>query len=219
MPEVLTDRTRVVFFETPGNPTLDVFDIATISARARAAGALTVVDNAFATPVNQSPLRHGADLVIYSATKYLGGRSDLTAGALVGPVDLLTPVAMWRKNLGQVFAPGTADRLRLFAIAPSLVASRASPPDRSPPPTTTSSTPSPKRSTRAGSAGRAPAQPRQPSLDVTGRPRIGWTGRARALRTPVRGYGRWVLDPRDRPPLRLVEAHAESPVSAADAAH
>ncbi|MFC5833591.1 trans-sulfuration enzyme family protein [Nonomuraea insulae] len=109
--EVLTGRTRIVFFETPSNPTLDVFDIAAISAQARQAGTLTVVDNTFATPVNQNPLQHGADLVIHSATKYLGGHSDLTAGALIGGADLLAPVAMWRKNLGQVIAPQAADLL------------------------------------------------------------------------------------------------------------
>ncbi|AQS65956.1 PLP-dependent aspartate aminotransferase family protein [Streptomyces pactum] len=115
LPQVLTGRTRVVFFETPANPTLTVFDIAAISAQARAAGALTVVDNTFATPVNQNPLQHGADLVVHSATKYLGGHSDLTAGALIGPAELLAPVAMWRKNLGQVIAPETA-----FLLARSL---------------------------------------------------------------------------------------------------
>lgn len=109
--EVLTGRTRIVFFETPSNPKLDVFDIAAISAQARTAGALTVVDNTFATPVNQNPLHHGADLVIHSATKYLGGHSDLTAGALIGAAELLAPVAMWRKNLGQVIAPQVADLL------------------------------------------------------------------------------------------------------------
>jgi len=111
LPDVLTASTRVVFFESPSNPTLDLFDIATIASQARAAGALTVVDNTFATPVNQNPLDHGADLVIHSATKYLGGHSDLTAGALIGPADLLAPVAMWRKNLGQVIAAETASLL------------------------------------------------------------------------------------------------------------
>ncbi|WP_211265810.1 trans-sulfuration enzyme family protein [Actinacidiphila oryziradicis] len=111
LPEVLTDQTRIVFFETPSNPTLDVFDIAAIAEQAHAAGALTVVDNTFATPVNQSPLRHGADLVIHSATKYLGGHFDLTAGALIGPAALLAQVATWRKNLGHLIAPETASLL------------------------------------------------------------------------------------------------------------
>ncbi|MFJ7201066.1 MULTISPECIES: trans-sulfuration enzyme family protein [unclassified Streptomyces] len=108
LPEVLTGRTRIVFFETPANPTLTVFDIAALSTQARAAGALTVVDNTFATPVNQNPLAHGADLVVHSATKYLGGHSDLTAGVLTGPAEHLAPVMGWRKNLGQVIAPETA---------------------------------------------------------------------------------------------------------------
>ncbi|WP_086667100.1 trans-sulfuration enzyme family protein [Lentzea kentuckyensis] len=111
VPSVLTDRTRIVFFETPTNPTLDVFDIVTISQHAHAVGALVVVDNTFATPVNQNPLHHGADLVIHSATKYLGGHSDLTAGAVAGPAELLTPIATWRKNLGQVIAPEIASLL------------------------------------------------------------------------------------------------------------
>jgi cystathionine gamma-synthase/methionine-gamma-lyase len=108
LPQALTARTRIVFFETPANPTLTVFDIEAIARQARSAGAVTVVDNTFATPVNQNPLRHGADIVIHSATKYLGGHSDLTAGALIGTAELLAPVSMWRKNLGQVIAPETA---------------------------------------------------------------------------------------------------------------
>lgn len=107
----LTEDTRIVFLETPSNPTLDVVDIAAIAGKARAAGALTVVDNTFATPVNQNPLQHGADLVVHSATKYLGGYSDLTAGALMGSADLLAPVGVWRKNLGQMIAPEVASQL------------------------------------------------------------------------------------------------------------
>jgi cystathionine gamma-synthase/methionine-gamma-lyase len=111
LPDVLTTHTSMVFFETPSNPTLEIFDIATIADQARTAGALTVVDNTFATPVNQNPLRHGADLVVHSATKYLGGHSDLTAGALMGSAEVLAPVAIWRKNLGQMIAPEVASQL------------------------------------------------------------------------------------------------------------
>lgn len=111
LPSALTENTRIVFLETPSNPTLDVVDISAIADQARAVGALTVVDNTFATPVNQNPLQHGADLVVHSATKYLGGHSDLTAGALMGPADLLAPVGVWRKNLGQMIAPEVASQL------------------------------------------------------------------------------------------------------------
>lgn len=98
----------LVFLETPTNPTLEVFDIAAIAARAHAQGALLVVDNTFASPVNQQPLALGADLVVHSATKYLGGHSDLTAGALMGPKVLIDGVWNWRKNLGSTPAPETA---------------------------------------------------------------------------------------------------------------
>lgn len=101
----------LVFFETPTNPTLEVLDIAAISDTAHEYGALVAVDNTFASPVNQNPLELGADFVIHSATKYLGGHSDLTAGALMGSTHLLTPVWPWRKNLGTAIAPDIAAQL------------------------------------------------------------------------------------------------------------
>ena len=109
--ELLAAGARLVFLETPTNPTLELFDIAAISAIAHARGALVAVDNTFASPVNQRPLELGADLVMHSATKYLGGHSDLTAGALVGSSELLLEVGGWRKNLGSILAPATADLL------------------------------------------------------------------------------------------------------------
>lgn len=108
---LLAAGARLVFFETPTNPTLELFDIAAIAAVAHAHGALVAVDNTFASPVNQRPLELGADLVMHSATKYLGGHSDLTAGVLVGAGELLRPVADWRKNLGSILSPSTADLL------------------------------------------------------------------------------------------------------------
>ena len=101
----------LVFLETPTNPTLEVLDIEAIAGVAHARGALVAVDNTFASPVNQQPLALGADLVVHSATKYLGGHSDITAGALMGPKALLDPVWAWRKNLGQAIAPETASLL------------------------------------------------------------------------------------------------------------
>lgn len=106
--ELLTDSGKLVFFETPTNPALELFDIRAITERAHARGALVAVDNTFASPVNQRPLELGADLVVHSATKYLGGHSDLTAGALMGSKELLLPVWNWRKNLGSTIAPETA---------------------------------------------------------------------------------------------------------------
>lgn len=106
--EVLERPTRLVFFETPTNPGLEVLDIAATAATAHARGALAVVDNTFASPVNQTPLEHGADLVVHSATKYLGGHSDLTAGAVVGARELLAPIGALRRSLGQIIAPDVA---------------------------------------------------------------------------------------------------------------
>jgi len=105
---LLAGGARLVFLETPSNPALEVLDIAAIAGQAKAHGALLVVDNTFASPVNQQPLALGADLVVHSATKYLGGHSDVTAGALMGSKALLDAVWPWRKNLGQVPAPETA---------------------------------------------------------------------------------------------------------------
>ncbi|MCZ6565817.1 MAG: aminotransferase class I/II-fold pyridoxal phosphate-dependent enzyme [Gammaproteobacteria bacterium] len=104
----IKSNTRIVFFETPTNPNMEVLDIEGIAAVAKKYGALTVVDSTFATPVNQSPLALGADLVIHSTTKYLGGHGDLTGGVVIGPTELLTPIWTWRKNLGQMMAPEVA---------------------------------------------------------------------------------------------------------------
>jgi cystathionine gamma-synthase len=76
-------QTKVVWVETPSNPLLSIVDIAAIAAHARAAGALLVVDNTFASPALQNPLALGADVVVHSTTKYVGGHSDLVGGALV----------------------------------------------------------------------------------------------------------------------------------------
>ena len=70
--EAVTPDTRLVFFETPANPNLRVIDIAAVAAIAREIDAFTIVDNTFATPALQRPIEHGADLVVHSATKYLG---------------------------------------------------------------------------------------------------------------------------------------------------
>lgn len=106
--ESLLREGSLVFFETPTNPTLEVFDIGAISERVRRMGGRTCVDNTFATPVNQNPLALGADLVVHSATKYLGGHSDITAGAVMGSAALIGQISAWRKNLGQMLAPETA---------------------------------------------------------------------------------------------------------------
>ena len=77
-------NTRAVFFETPANPTLELVDIAAVSEIAHKAGALVIVDNVFATPVLQKPLKLGADIVVYSATKHIDGQGRCLGGVVLG---------------------------------------------------------------------------------------------------------------------------------------
>lgn len=81
----LTPRTKLVFLETPANPNMRIVDIAAVARVARDCGAPLVVDNTYCTPALQRPIELGADYVVHSATKYLGGHGDLIAGVLVGP--------------------------------------------------------------------------------------------------------------------------------------
>jgi cystathionine beta-lyase/cystathionine gamma-synthase len=101
-------KTRVVWFESPINPTLRCVDIARLATACRAAGALSAIDNTFASPVNQQPLALGVDLVMHSATKYLNGHSDVTAGALAGNAALIQRLQPARKLFGGVLEPASA---------------------------------------------------------------------------------------------------------------
>ena len=87
--------TRVVFFESPANPNMRLVDIAAVTAIARRHGARTVVDNTYCTPYLQRPLELGADFVLHSATKYLGGHGDLLAGVIVGDKETLDKVRFY----------------------------------------------------------------------------------------------------------------------------
>jgi cystathionine gamma-synthase len=106
--DVLKKKPGLVFFETPTNPTMEIFDIQEISELSHSYGAIVAIDNTFASPVNQQVIELGADIAVHSATKYLGGHSDITGGVVMGPKDLMEPIAPWRKNLGQMMAPETA---------------------------------------------------------------------------------------------------------------
>lgn len=99
---------QVLYCETPANPTLRLLDLNKLATIAHAQQAILVVDGSFASPVNQQPLTLGADIVIHSASKYMGGHSDITAGAVMGSKEFLQPIALWRKNLGQIISPETA---------------------------------------------------------------------------------------------------------------
>ena len=104
----LTPRTRVVLIELPTNPTLRVFDIEPARRAARSAGAVLAADMTFATPVNIRAAEHGVDAVIHSATKYLGGHSDLIAGVVAGSPELIAGVTKMMKLYGSSIDPGAA---------------------------------------------------------------------------------------------------------------
>ncbi len=103
-----TSQTRVLFLETPTNPTLRCADIGALSEIAHRHNAQVVVDNTFATPILQKPLTLGADIVIHSATKYLGGHNDLTAGAVVGARRWIDTIREMTKYTGGCPDPGTS---------------------------------------------------------------------------------------------------------------
>ena len=100
------DAPAMVWIETPTNPTLKVSDIAAIAAIAKRHDALTVVDNTFATPALQRPLEHGADIVLHSITKYLGGHSDVVGGALVAKdPELVERIRFLQNSVGSILGP------------------------------------------------------------------------------------------------------------------
>ncbi|MEL7482491.1 MAG: methionine gamma-lyase [Pseudomonadota bacterium] len=106
----MSERTRLVYFETPANPNMRLVDIKAISDIAQRHGVRTVVDNTYATPVQTRPLDHGADLVVHSATKYLGGHGDLVAGIAIGSAEDMADVRMIgvKDMTGSVMAPFNA---------------------------------------------------------------------------------------------------------------
>lgn len=99
---------RLVYLETPTNPTLKVLDIARLARAAHAQHALVVTDNTFATPVNQRPLELGSDLVLHSASKFLGGHADALGGIVCGPKDLVHRIFHFREITGAVLDPFAA---------------------------------------------------------------------------------------------------------------
>ena len=104
----LKKNTRMVFLETPANPTMNVCDIAAISEMAKLSGAMTIVDNTFATPMFQKPLQLGADAVLHSCTKYIGGHADLLGGVVIGTKDFLRKMAPVINDTGPTMGPHEA---------------------------------------------------------------------------------------------------------------
>jgi len=99
---------KVLYLESPTNPTLKIVDIARLAEAAHKVGALVVVDNTFATPILQNPLALGADLVLHSATKFLGGHADALGGVVCGPQELVDMIYHYREINGAVLSPMAA---------------------------------------------------------------------------------------------------------------
>lgn len=106
----ISDKTRVVYFETPANPNMRLVDIAAVSEIAHEAEAIVIVDNTYATPYLTRPIILGADLVLHSATKYLGGHGDVVAGLVAGSAEMVTEIRLvgMKDMTGAVIAPFNA---------------------------------------------------------------------------------------------------------------
>jgi cystathionine beta-lyase/cystathionine gamma-synthase len=105
---LIREKTRLCWIESPINPTLRCVDVARVAAACRARGVLSVLDNTFASPINQRPLALGIDLAMQSATKYLNGHSDVTGGAVTGSAELIRRIDLTRRYLGGVMDPQAA---------------------------------------------------------------------------------------------------------------
>lgn len=108
LPDIASERARLFWFETPTNPINRIVDLKLAADSARKIGVTSIVDNTFATPILQQPLSHGVDAVMHSATKYLGGHSDLTAGAVAGNKELIDRVRQMAVAVGSTLDPAAA---------------------------------------------------------------------------------------------------------------
>jgi len=115
MAACINENTRLLYIESPSNPLLRITDLAAVARVAREAGVLSVIDNTFASPVNQQPISQGIDLVVHSATKYLGGHSDILAGAVAGSKKLVKEVRETGLNLG-----GSLNAMTLYQLERSM---------------------------------------------------------------------------------------------------
>jgi len=115
MEACIRENTRVVYIETPSNPLLSITDIQAVADMAKRRGIISIIDNTFASPVNQQPANMGIDLVVHSATKYMGGHSDILAGAVAGTEELMKEVYQTGLNFG-----GSLNAMTLYLLERSL---------------------------------------------------------------------------------------------------
>lgn len=103
--EALRPNTKLIYAETPANPLMRLTDLRAVAALGKTHGITTIVDNTFATPINQRPLQYGIDVVVHSATKYLGGHSDVTAGVIIGSSAFLERAWRFHIVMGAALGP------------------------------------------------------------------------------------------------------------------
>jgi cystathionine gamma-lyase len=103
--KIITPKTKMVWVETPTNPLLQIIDIAAVAELTHKTGAVLAVDNTFASPYLQQPIKLGADIVVHSTTKYLGGHSDVVGGAVIGSRKLLEQIAFYQNAAGGTPGP------------------------------------------------------------------------------------------------------------------
>jgi cystathionine beta-lyase len=115
MESCIQKNTRVVYIETPSNPLLSITDIQAVADMAKRRGIISIIDNTFASPVNQQPAVMGIDLVVHSASKYMGGHSDILAGAVAGRKELMKQVYETGLNFG-----GSLNAMTLYLLERSL---------------------------------------------------------------------------------------------------
>jgi methionine-gamma-lyase len=108
MRKAIQPNTKILYTESPINPNLNMVDLTGMADLAHECGAILIIDNTFATPINQNPIEHGVDVVIHSGTKYLGGHSDVVCGAIVGTNEHLEKMYRYRKFIGTVLDPQAA---------------------------------------------------------------------------------------------------------------
>ena len=96
----ITENTKLIYLETPSNPLMKITDLEMVAAIAKEHGCITMIDNTFATPINQNPADFGLDIIMHSATKYMGGHSDISAGTIAGSLEYIDKILSTSVNLG-----------------------------------------------------------------------------------------------------------------------
>jgi len=114
--KIVTEKTKLIFFESPTNPLIQVVDFEKVATAAKKHNIITITDSTFGSPINQNPIKNGIDIVIHSMTKYLGGHSDVVAGCVMGPKDIIDKI---RRTI--IIHGGSIDPFASFLLLRSLL--------------------------------------------------------------------------------------------------